>query len=407
MWHDLPSDIHVMIMSSLPDVHSLLALVRADTISSKTFVDFFNQIFPCVLANSMPFDLQKLVCIAVSIQNAAPFRNSELDFVLKESVIFNERIGRFRFVHSPSDPIEALQATSRISVAVDYFVRKWPRFWSVRRKDFRGRSLSKLEIRRLRRSMWRLEVCSALVKAWKPSGDCGPCIIPSEINSPYLRVALFTDGLTACEVEELCCVNDFLEQTVKDVIAQFCERIHKGKTSMISVSPALQDFVYRFPNWPLSYPPPCPLLSQMTLGHEARTATELLLQGIVFLYEFQQELLANKEHKEQHLEILALGNRFIHAALCYRFAQVQDLEFSKRNLLRIRNDNDDVSGQDRNVEKADKANGHWTSSVINGGFGTSWSPWSTPLTCACGQLLSPSGTYHLGPYNRVSMAANT
>lgn len=129
--HLLPTEILLMIMIEVPDIVSLDNLVRACELLAQVFAAFSEDVFPVVLARCMPRDLQELVCLIISMSDAAPFPDSQIDSVLKKNVFFCKegRKGReclFQFSRKPKDSLKALHRVSRVTVAVQFFTALFP-----------------------------------------------------------------------------------------------------------------------------------------------------------------------------------------------------------------------------------------------------------------------------------------
>ena len=212
-WHCLPTEIRVLIMSRIPDILSLHNFVCAEVDSSAAiFSEFFADILPGVLGQSIPLDIQESIYIWISVKDAAPFRDTgpESSCGMAENVYYDKKKRLFQFHQKPKDPIRALHQLSRIMIAIEFFMCLYPEFFACRHKDFEDKDLNSIERHRLQRALWRFEVCSALKQAWQPPGE-GSFQLGRDTCVSHIVDLLSKHQ--PWEIEELTSVYDFLEIT--------------------------------------------------------------------------------------------------------------------------------------------------------------------------------------------------
>ena len=120
----LPLDIQLMTMDHL-DVFSLHSLVRTLSVYKEPAEAYFGHVLSEILARSLPRDIQELVCILLSIEDSAPFQDSEVPRVLG-NVSFNQRTTLFGFKQSPKDEVKCLHKLTRIFAAVQFLQTCFP-----------------------------------------------------------------------------------------------------------------------------------------------------------------------------------------------------------------------------------------------------------------------------------------
>ena len=316
-----------MIMASIPDVTSLHNLLCVAKASRPLFAASFKYIFPEVVANNMPRDLQEMVFTVISIEDHAPFQDVLLPFFLNSNIASDERKGHLQFLKPPQDPVKVLHRMARIINAMDFFTGLFPKLMGSRHSNFEGRILSATEIHRLHRGLWRFEVCCALTAAWMP-GDMDTVVSGSDTRLP--RLTKFLGQFCLWELEELASVYDFLEMAVMQygkVVPPSGFMVEVDKYGKVSFQ-HYNDDVIRFRSQHAgSLPgrrsaicnvglfavlnPEAPSVSTYKAASRAR----ILSEGLVFLRSFQQQPLSVRQRMEWNLIGCSLGDEFIQAAL--------------------------------------------------------------------------------------------
>ncbi|MCJ1329622.1 hypothetical protein MMC10_006302 [Thelotrema lepadinum] len=303
-------------MAQMPDIATLHSFISADVTSSKErFTGFFFDILPNVLAQSVPHDIQELICIWISIEDAAPFKHTDSQFalVLSENIYFHKRKRLFQLRQDPKDPLKVLDQLSQTLAAVDFFTNLYPKVFAARHKDFRNKNLNRTEKHRLQRALWRFEVCSALFQATESSDNDYIVVSGNDIRTP--RLFTFLSKHRAWEIEELASVYDFLEIAVfqYDNLPPYPNTRWEGgyvrnchATTVTArkraTSPQGITACFRYP-----------LLLQPI--YRASTRAHILSRGLKLLRDFQNNPLPSKNAMEQNLYGSTLGDEFIHAAL--------------------------------------------------------------------------------------------
>ena len=354
----LPAELQLMVMACLPNISSLHNLTRAHRSLAQIFDSFSAYILPNVLANSMPRDLQELVCTLISIQESAPFRDNELSFVLNGNVSFDKGKRLFQIVRRPKDSVKVLHKLSRTIKAIQSFTDLFPEVFACRHKDFKSRRLDNVETHRLQRGLWRFEICCALVQAWRPSKDRFSVQIGDDTRVP--RLVQFLEQFLPWELEELMCVYEFLELAVLD----YGKEWWNGRVIERLTAPSTTNWNYWRPepranrmvaaNTGLFAP-----LGQFvpTKGaYRAATRSRLLAQGLVFLWAFQQQPVSIKIDTESRLEGCSFGDEFIWAAHYSCIPLDKALKQTRRSCSWEEKDDDN-----NRVEGAEGPNERWIS----------------------------------------------
>ena len=314
-WHSLPNEMKVLVMSQIPDIASLHNFVCADVNSSAAiFSEFFADILPSVLGESIPFDIQELICILISIKDTAPVRDrdSQFPFVMDGNVYFQTDKRRFQFHEKPRDPIKALCDLSRTSKAVEFFASLYPQVFAARHKYFRNKSLSKVEKHRLKRALWCFEVCSALNLAWNlPCKD----VIKSMGTARIPRLVNFLSGFQAWEIEELASVYEFLELAVFQYASSSTQLPHGNPGNIHGCHAATIRARMRNANLPQYFRSWHSGLVSTHTSWKVRARAQILSQGLVFLEALQSEPRTAREIVEMRALDRALSDDFIFAAL--------------------------------------------------------------------------------------------
>ena len=338
MLDSLPVEIQIMIMARLPDIRSLDALARTDESASEIIAAPFAHIFPHVIRNSLPFDLQELVCILILAYDP-PSPREQLFSILNPT--FDRQTRQFRLYRCPRNPIKSLRLMGRIITAIQFFTDVYPKFYACRRKVFEPRNLEDMEVHRLQRGFLRFEICCALIELWKPT----QCIevARSGANTRLAYLEPFLKQFTQWEIEELMCIYDFLEMAVFDydnVEFQKTTDLVIGSRNTASLSsmvcaPSFGMSTYRFRGARylaactigIAAPHKCllvdeddpwdviPSIPETEQILRAATRARVLSQGLRFLRAFQTQPLSIKKQIEVRLKGCALGDEFIHAAL--------------------------------------------------------------------------------------------
>ena len=158
---DAPADIKVIIMSSLDNVNTLQACLRADQSVSLLFETSFNTIMPKVLANVRPRDTQQLTCLLISLRDTLPFQDHDLGSVLETSVSSDSKAKDLSIDENSSQAIGDFTSycTTHEGCKVFYEIVSPP--FARRHEDFANCALDSAKTHQLKRAPWRLEVCYA------------------------------------------------------------------------------------------------------------------------------------------------------------------------------------------------------------------------------------------------------
>lgn len=218
-WNILPIELKSMAMHDAPDISSLFNLITADPSVTSELRYSFSTILPSVLARSMPKELQLLVGTLLTIREAGKVSNSEVEVLLQPSLIFDKKKQRIRLRTNIKHPVAALRTILQIQKAVDHFTLVFaralcqPPTTCPQTQQLENPVLSATESHRIRRSLWRFQICCELSSSWMPSGELD--LAQSGADDRIPRLMMYLKQFNPWEVEELNCIYDFLENMLQ------------------------------------------------------------------------------------------------------------------------------------------------------------------------------------------------
>lgn len=200
---DLAVEIKAMILSVMPNLQSLLNLVSADPIARSEFLYSSNSILPSVLGNCLPRDIQEAVCTCLTLDEAGLINDSEVEVILNS---LDQKSKNLRLPVKIRDPVAAIENIKETQEAINNFT------WAFARRlchqpHFLGKlhdpdepALTSVEIHRINRTLWRLEVFCRLSAAWKDSEVESNPKVPRQ--KFHLRFRMYLQQFKSWELEE-------------------------------------------------------------------------------------------------------------------------------------------------------------------------------------------------------------
>ena len=203
-----------MVLHDAPDIPSLSNLIAADPSLRSELCFSFSTILPSVLARSMPRELQLLVCKLLAIREVGKASNCQVEVLLQPNVQFDGTKQLWRLRTKIKHPTAALRTILQTQKAVDYFTWAFargicqPPTGCPQTQHLEDPVLSATETHRIRRSLWRIQICCELSSSWISSGDID--LARSGADDRIPRLMNFLQRFNPWELEELNCIYDFL-----------------------------------------------------------------------------------------------------------------------------------------------------------------------------------------------------
>lgn len=203
---NLAAEIKALILCAMTDLQSLMNFISVDPTARSEFLYSFSSILPSVLGNCLPRDLQEAVCTVLTLNEAGLINDSEVENLLT-SLKLDQKDKNLRLPVKIRDPIAAIKIIQVTYEAVDYFT------WAFARRlchqphclrkchQLEEPALSTVEICRINRALWRLEVCCRLSAAWKVNEvKSNPKVLRQKSHS---RFRMYLKQFKSWELEEL------------------------------------------------------------------------------------------------------------------------------------------------------------------------------------------------------------
>ena len=313
----LPTELQVMIMKRIPDLASLQRLVCANPLSAQILTSFYDSILPTVLANSMPHDMQELLCMLFSIYGSGSVSIDQLASTLE--IQFDPKEQVFRLSHKVTNPCKTLHRLLRTTVAVHFFTELYPKLYTTHNYGIISTNLNNSQRHHIQRGLLFFEICCALAEAWKPTESTDMVQLGLDTRLPHLKA--FLGHLLDGEVEELLGIYEYLSLAVLEYgkpdfqLGDICYDDEEDPARVLGSRVLHRTFFSPFQNL-LIHPRawtyrPWIEVDCLESPHRSR----ILSQGLVFLRAYSQQPLSAKTKNERRLRGSALGDDFILAAL--------------------------------------------------------------------------------------------
>lgn len=229
MLDNLPNEIILQILSSMPDLETLHNFLRSYPASQDLFVAFAKDIILLTIRQNYPLQIQKLICTDLCLR-----QNPTINLEIEESEEYlelhldDEKISPR--LETFTDPILALRHSVTVISDIEYHTQAFVA--SRQRKPGVARQLmptqdpaSRTELLRIRRGFWRLQFLCELLNIRNGI---------STHASPDDVMDAFSEKLTLWELEEMECVYYFLREQYE--ILKFPRNCEKEPKAIVLVS---------------------------------------------------------------------------------------------------------------------------------------------------------------------------
>ena len=126
-WKGLPMELKLQIMHEIPDVSSLLNVIRVDPSVNQELHSSFKTILRAVLGRSVPRELQILMLMFLNAREAGKFPNDQLASLIRSNLEFDQERELLLWHVNVKHPITALRSVVQIQKAVEYFTQTFAR----------------------------------------------------------------------------------------------------------------------------------------------------------------------------------------------------------------------------------------------------------------------------------------
>lgn len=216
-WHGLPEELKAIVLSHISDISTLLHLILADPSMAWEIKRSFNTLLRSALSDSMPPDMAVAI---LSIRQAGKFPNEELPRYFSPGAPSALEMDPVQHMSPIGDPIAALRTLARIQGDVEYFT------WTfIKRRcqkpdvgqpsgaaNYEEAPPSPTELCRIRRGLWRFQLCCELSNSWCSSSNIE--LVQSGENERTQRLKYFLTDLSQWELQELISVYDHISSVV-------------------------------------------------------------------------------------------------------------------------------------------------------------------------------------------------
>ena len=218
----IPNEVVCNVMASMPDLPTLCNFVNANSSLRILYQSSYKNIFLGTMRQDPSMQIQKLICVVLSIRNGAGLQEIHEDHYSDFLDMFLDNEHRPLEIDEFDDPLSALQDIAEISHDMEDFIASFIASClrepgSIACFHKKAESASKTETHRIRRAFWRLHLLFWLFK-YRLEAYGLEAIVPGA-NEEFADYVYAEDHLTNWELEEVECayyhLRDYYRQNAR------------------------------------------------------------------------------------------------------------------------------------------------------------------------------------------------